>query len=84
MESSQDCFGCVGLRNKQYCILNKQYSQEEYANTVAAIIARMQQDGEWGEFFPSPMSPFSYTETVAQERYPLTKEEALSVRNPEG
>ena len=23
----QDCFGCVGLRNKQYCILNKQYTK---------------------------------------------------------
>src|SRR5262249_11095200 len=28
--SCQSCFGCIGLRNKQYCILNKQYSKEEY------------------------------------------------------
>src|SRR5258708_2779981 len=28
--SSSDCFGCVGLKKKQYCILNKQYSKEEY------------------------------------------------------
>jgi hypothetical protein len=35
-------------------------------------------DGEWGEFFPPSLSPFGYNETVAQEYYPLTKEEALS------
>jgi hypothetical protein len=26
----QDCFGCVNLRNKNYCIWNKQFSREEY------------------------------------------------------
>src|SRR3989344_4578595 len=24
------CFGCVGLKKKKYCILNKQYTKEEY------------------------------------------------------
>ncbi len=33
-------------------------------------------DGEWGEFFPSSISPFGYNETVAQEYFPLEKEEA--------
>ncbi|MEI6774385.1 MAG: hypothetical protein WCL18_06460 [bacterium] len=23
------CLGCVGLQNKQFCILNKQYTKEE-------------------------------------------------------
>ncbi len=27
---STDCLGCVGLRNKQYYIVNKRYSKEEY------------------------------------------------------
>ncbi|MBP6925860.1 MAG: hypothetical protein KBC22_02295 [Candidatus Pacebacteria bacterium] len=26
-----DCFGCVNLRNKSYCIFNEQYTKEEYA-----------------------------------------------------
>src|SRR3990167_8934178 len=26
----ENCFGCVGLRNKKYCIFNKQYTEEEY------------------------------------------------------
>ena len=35
-------------------------------------------DCEWGEFFPSSISPFGYNETVAQEYFPTTKEQALS------
>src|SRR3989338_2359383 len=32
--SSNNLFACIGLRNKQYCILNKQYSKEEYEELV--------------------------------------------------
>jgi hypothetical protein len=27
----QDCIGCINLRNKKYCILNEQYTKEEYS-----------------------------------------------------
>ena len=27
---AHNLFGCVGVRSKQYCILNKQYTKEEY------------------------------------------------------
>ncbi|MBU1151602.1 zinc-ribbon domain containing protein [Patescibacteria group bacterium] len=74
--SSHDLFGCVGMRKKEYCILNKQYSQEEYEEIVEKIIEQMKEDGEWGEFFPGNISPFGYNETVAQEHYPLTAESA--------
>jgi hypothetical protein len=33
---------------------------------------------EYGEFFPSELSPFAYNETITQEYYPLTKEKAES------
>lgn len=32
-----NCIGCVNLRNKQYCIFNKQYTKEEYQNYIASI-----------------------------------------------
>ena len=35
------CFACIGLRNKQYCILNKQYTREEYEVLVPRIIEHM-------------------------------------------
>ena len=83
--SCSDCFGCVGLNNKQYCILNKQYTKEEYEQLVPRIIEHMNnmpyidKKGrvyKYGEFFPPELSPFSYNETIAQEYFPLTKEQA--------
>ena len=37
----------------------------------------MQKTGEWWEFFPASISPFGYNETVAQEYFPLTREDVL-------
>jgi hypothetical protein len=80
-------FACVGLRSKQYCILNKQYTKEEYEELVPKIIQHMNDMPyvdkmgrvyEYGEFFPPELSPFSYNETIAQEYFPLTKEEAIN------
>ncbi len=75
--SSEHLCGCFGFKRGQYCILNKQYTKEEYNDLVPKIIAKMRADGEWGEFFPITMSPFAYNETVAQEYFPLTKEAVL-------
>lgn len=66
----QDCFGCVGLHRNKYCILNKQYTKEEYEKLVPRIIEYMKEEGTWGEFFPMWVSPFEYKETVAQDYYP--------------
>ncbi|OGJ11545.1 hypothetical protein A2565_00045, partial [Candidatus Nomurabacteria bacterium RIFOXYD1_FULL_36_19] len=75
--NSKNCFGCFGLRNKEYCILNKQYTKEEYDKLVPKIIENLKESGDWGNFFPIWMSPFSYNESIANEYTPLTKEEAL-------
>ena len=75
---SNNLFWCVGLRNKQYCIFNKQYTKDEYEKTVANIITHMQETGERGEFFHPSLSPFGYNETVAQEYFPLSKEATLA------
>lgn len=69
-----DCFGCVGLKKQQYCILNKQYSKEEYEALMPKIIEHMKQTGEWGQFFPVALSPFAYNETYALHAFPLTKQ----------
>lgn len=76
--SSKNTFGCVGLRHKQYCILNKQYTEEEYKNLRQRIIDHMKQTGEWGQFFPSTLSDFAFNETSAYDYFPLTKEEATA------
>ncbi|KKQ02542.1 MAG: hypothetical protein US12_C0030G0003 [Parcubacteria group bacterium GW2011_GWA2_36_24] len=84
--NSKNLFGCIGMRGKQYCILNKQYSKEEYFKLVPKIIEHMNampfidKKGrvyKYGEFFPSELSPFAYNETMAQEYFTKTKKEII-------
>ena len=77
--SCNECFGCDGLRNKQYCIFNKQYTRDEYYAKVGEIVEKMMEAGEWGEFFPLEISLFAYNETIAQKRYPKTSEEVKQI-----
>jgi len=76
--SSHHLFGCTGLRNAEYCILNKQYTKEEYEELVPKIIEYMKKTGEYGQFLPARLSPFAYNESIAQEYAPLSKEAALA------
>ncbi len=71
-------FGCYGLRKKSYCIFNKQYSKEKYQTLFPNLVEHMKKAGEWGNFFPSLMSPFAYNEAIVNEYMPMTKEEALA------
>ncbi len=80
-----DLFGCISLRGKQYCILNKQYSKEEYLSLLPRIIEHMNSKSyrdalgrtyAYGEFFPSELSPFPYNDSMAQDFFPLTPESA--------
>ncbi len=75
--SSKDLFGCVGMKRKQYCILNKQYTKEEYEELVPKIIEHMQKTGEWGQFFPPEMALVGYNDSLASEYFPLSKEEVV-------
>jgi hypothetical protein len=75
-QNVKNCFGCEALKHAEYCILNKQYTKEEYEEMLPKIIEHMKSTGEWGQFFPGYLSPFAYNETVANDYYPLTKEEA--------
>lgn len=85
LNNCRDCFGCAEMNGKQYCILNKQYTKEEYKNLVPKIIEQMEKvpyvdkKGNkygFGEFFPSEISPFAYNETVAQDYFPIDKKTA--------
>jgi hypothetical protein len=75
--SCDSCFGCIGLSHNSYCILNKQYSKQEYEAIVPKIIEHMRQNGEWGVGFPIKNSPFPFNDTVANELYPTKKSDAL-------
>lgn len=78
-ESCMNCknlLGCNGLKQKQYCILNRQYSREQYEELMPRIIEHMKKTGEWGKFFPKDFSCFAYNETTAHEYWPLAETQA--------
>ena len=80
--SSSDLFGCVGVSKKKYCIFNKQYEKDEYEKLKEKIIEHMKATREWGQFFPIGTSGFGYNETIAQEYFPLSKEECKNKKLP--
>lgn len=87
VRNCQSCFGCVNVRSKKYCILNRQYSQEEFEELRTKIREQMMKlpfvdkkgrKYSYGEFFPYEASPYGYNETVASEYFPKTKEEIIN------
>ena len=84
--NSSNLFGCIGVRSKQFCIFNKQYSEKDYHALREKIINHMNETPykdkagriyRYGEFFPIELSPFMYNETNAQDFFPLTRDKAL-------
>lgn len=73
-----DVFGCVGLKNKKFCILNKEYEESEYRALKAKLIEHMKKTGEYGEFMPMSLCAFAYNESFVSDLFPLTKEEVLA------
>ncbi|KKS82267.1 MAG: hypothetical protein UV58_C0011G0021 [Candidatus Wolfebacteria bacterium GW2011_GWC1_43_10] len=82
-----DIFGCIAIKNKKYCILNKQYSKEEYRVLIPKIVEHMNnmpymdKKGriyKYGEFFPTETSAYAYNESLAFTWYPKTREEVLN------
>ncbi len=69
------CFGCVGLKKKKYCILNKQYEKEEYEKLRMEIVSDMKKRGEYGQFLPYSMSagPFNLSTSILY--FPEAKKE---------
>jgi len=83
--SIANVFGCVGLKSKKYCILNKEYTKEEYKELLPKIIQHMNdmpyldEQGRvyrHGEFFPPHMSVFAYNHSQGYEYFPISQEEA--------
>lgn len=80
-------FGCVSFTSrKEYCILNKQYSKEEYVALREKIVKHMNDTPyvdskgrlyRYGEFMPVELSHHAYNETLAFDYFPLTKDAAL-------
>jgi hypothetical protein len=73
-EQCDHLLGCVHLKHRSYCILNRQYSPQEYASIVPTIIERMRADAEWGEYFPMSYSLVGFNQSAATDFAPCTRE----------
>ncbi|MFA6325092.1 MAG: hypothetical protein WCX46_02590 [Candidatus Paceibacterota bacterium] len=81
-----NCFGCSKLRHKKYCILNKQYTKEEYLKLISLIKKQMDivpfvdKNGiiyKYGDFYPFDHAMWAYNESWGHQWFPLNKEEAI-------
>lgn len=81
-----DCFGCTMLKNKKYCILNKQYTKEEYEQLIPKIKEHMNNMPykdkigriyKYGEFLPPDHPLWIYNESWGNQFLPKTKDQAL-------
>ena len=59
------------MKEKEYCIFNKQYSKNDREKLVARLIEKMQDEGQRGLFFDSYMSTSPFNDTVAYDYYPV-------------
>jgi len=84
----KNSFGCISVRQKEYCILNKQYSKEEYEKMREKIVEHMNalpyvdkkgRTYRYGELFPIEIIPHAYNETLAQEYVSVTEERAAEL-----
>ena len=89
------CLGCIGLKNKQFCIFNKQYTKEERFRVADEILWKMHAAWTLGDFFPASLCPFYVNDTIASlldqsitkeqavEQWYLRRDETLRVWVPE-
>ncbi|MCR4328224.1 MAG: hypothetical protein NUV53_01770, partial [Patescibacteria group bacterium] len=84
----KNSFGCISMRGKEYCILNKQYSKESFDELRIKIIEQMNSTPyidrkgriyKYGEMFPIEIIPHNYNETLAQDYVPITEERAAEL-----
>lgn len=90
-KNSSHIFGSAGLNSKEYCIFNKQYSKKDYEALVARIIEQARlipyidkkgREYRYGEAMPIELSPHAYNESLAFEKFPLSKEGVANLGYP--
>ena len=52
LKNCHNCIGCDGIKNSSYCILNKQYTKEEYEKLKEHIINELKEKDLYGLMMP--------------------------------
>ena len=77
VSNCQDCAACDALKNGKFSIFNYEYPKEEYEKILAHIMEELKSQDLLGLIMPTDLTPFAYNETIAQDNFPMTKEEVL-------
>ena len=75
LEDCSYCIGCIWLKNKQYCILNKQYSKQQWKILADKIFKKMEDKWTLWDFFSWSTNPFYFNDTIAGMLWDFSKEE---------
>ncbi len=71
----KNCFGCVGLSRKKFCILNRQYTEQDYWTELDRIKCLLLERGEYGRPFSGKFSTSYFYEGVAGQNLAATEAE---------
>lgn len=75
LENCNHCLWCIGLRNQEFCILNKQYERDARFEIVNKVFSRMDDAWDIGDYFPGWLCPYYFNDTIASLVWNFTKEE---------
>lgn len=77
IQGCSNCIGCISLRRGKNCILNKEYSPEEFAVIKKKIMEEL--GSYWGNPFPLNLAVFSYMDSTYRDYHGLEKEEVEKI-----
>ena len=77
LQGCMNCFGCISLRHKKNCILNKQYTEDKYMEIKSHIIKEL--GDYYGNPFPFDIAPFDYQDSAFRDYGSLTKQEVEKI-----
>ena len=73
IESCEEMMFCVWLKNKKYCILNKQYEKQEYFEKKEEIINKLIIENKWWDSLWLEFKKFPYNDTLSYDYFKINK-----------
>ena len=73
IETCEEMMFCIGLKKKKYCILNKQYTKDQYFELKEKIIKNLQEKWLWWEAITWDISDFAYNDSMAYDYFQIHK-----------
>jgi len=73
LETCEEMMFCVWLKNKKYCILNKQYEKEKYFELKEKVIDKLVSENKWWNTLGLEFKNFPYNDTLSYDYFKINK-----------